>query len=186
MKRAVLIHGWDGRPHNHWFPWLQKELENRGFQVIAPLMPNPPFPTRNEWVAKLVEVIGSPDSNTYIVGHSLGCIATVRYIETLSVNSKLGGCVFVGGFSGNISFPQLATFYEDAGVIDFDAIRAICPKFSAIFSEDDDVVPLEKASEFARKLKANIVVEKDKGHFTKSDGVTELPAALEAVLRFSA
>ena len=31
-----MVHGWDGNPNNHWFPWLKKELEKRGFEVHVP------------------------------------------------------------------------------------------------------------------------------------------------------
>jgi len=35
----VLVHGWLSSPDQHWFPWLKRELEGRGFHVIAPPMP---------------------------------------------------------------------------------------------------------------------------------------------------
>ncbi len=186
MKRAFLIHGWGSHPNAHWLPWLKKELEGKGFEVTVPQMPNPELPTRVEWTQMLTALIGKPDAETFIVGHSLGCIASVRYIETLPVGSKIGGCVFVGGFSGNISIPELATFYEEAEAIDFTKVKEICPRVATIFSDNDDRVPFEKAESFAHKIGAEVVLEKGKGHFRTRDGVTELPSALEAVLRFSA
>ena len=29
MKRAFIIHGWDGYPAEGWFPWLKRELEKK-------------------------------------------------------------------------------------------------------------------------------------------------------------
>ena len=41
QKRIYIIHGWDGHPEEGIFPWLKKELENNGFEVFNPLMPDP-------------------------------------------------------------------------------------------------------------------------------------------------
>ncbi len=186
MKRAFLIHGWDSHPGAHWIPWLKTELESRGFLVIAPQMPDAALPTKDVWVNELSRLIGTPDSNTYIIGHSLGCIATVRYIESLPVGGKLGGCVFVGGFSGNISIPELATFYEEVAEINFKKVRAICPVITTIFSDNDEYVRLEKGEAFAEKIGAKRLLVHGAGHFRSKDGFRELPAGLEAILEISA
>ena len=34
MKRVYIIHGWEGYPEEGWFPWLKKELEDRGFDAL--------------------------------------------------------------------------------------------------------------------------------------------------------
>ena len=49
--KAFLIHGWEGYPEEEWFPWLKKELKNRGFQVQVPAMPNPEYPKIEKWVS---------------------------------------------------------------------------------------------------------------------------------------
>lgn len=36
MKKAILIHGWEGYPEEGWRPWLKGELEKHGFEVIIP------------------------------------------------------------------------------------------------------------------------------------------------------
>ncbi len=38
-KRAFIIHGWGGKPDEHWLPWLAGELEKNGFDVIVPAIP---------------------------------------------------------------------------------------------------------------------------------------------------
>lgn len=49
-------------------------------------------------MAKIKDVVGEPDLNTYFAGHSLGLIAILRYLEILPETQKVGGCVFVAGF----------------------------------------------------------------------------------------
>ena len=40
MKKVFIIHGWDGYPEENWFPWLKKELEDKGFEVFVLQMPD--------------------------------------------------------------------------------------------------------------------------------------------------
>ena len=73
MKKAYMIHGWDGTSEENWFPWLRRELESKGFEVIAPQMPDADLPRIKKWVSALKSIVKDPDENTYFVGHSMGC-----------------------------------------------------------------------------------------------------------------
>ena len=94
QKRVFLIHGWDGKPTGNWFPYLSLELKANGFEVNAPQMPHADQPKVSEWLAFLKDYVGKPDQDTYFVGHSLGCIAIARYLETLSPKKKIGGAEY--------------------------------------------------------------------------------------------
>ena len=183
MKRAFLIHGWEGKPNDHWFPWLTLELRAEGWEVNAPQMPHPDKPGVSEWTGFLNEYVGRPDKDTYFVGHSLGCITIARYLEGLSPKMKVGGCVFVAGFSGRINVPEILKFYEPP--FDAEKAKTHCNKFVMIFSDNDPYVPMEKSLEMARELGAKTILERGKGHFCASDGVTALPSVLSALLSFS-
>ena len=98
MKRVFLIHGWEGKPDNHWFPWLALELKAdfsahggpaSGWEVNAPQMPNAAEPKVSEWLSFLKDYVGRPDEETFFVGHSLGCITVARYLAKLSSDSPL-------------------------------------------------------------------------------------------------
>ncbi|MSU56069.1 MAG: serine hydrolase family protein [Candidatus Taylorbacteria bacterium] len=182
-KRVFLIHGWDGKPNNHWFPYLSLELKANGFEVNAPQMPNAGEPKVKEWLSFLKDYVGKPDSDTYFVGHSLGCITIARYLETLSPKARVGGCVFVAGFSGRINVPEIKEFYE----LPFDPkkAKAHCDKFVMIFSNNDSYVPMEKSLEFAEQFGAKTILERGRGHFTAGDGVTALPSVLSALLKMA-
>ena len=247
MKRVFLIHGWEGRPDNHWFPYLTLELKANGFDVSAPQMPHAAEPKVAEWLAFLKDYVGKPDEETYFVGHSLGCITIARYLAELSSYSpslrlqafpkgstassqegilpfvkgvppssagrdfsksslwasspralavsktrppsfkkggvKIGGCVFVAGFSGRLNIPEIREFYE----LPFDPEQAKvhCGRFTMIFSDNDSYVPMEKSLEFAKQLDAKTILERGKGHFTTGDGVTALPSVLSALLKIA-
>src|SRR3989338_7882976 len=97
-KRVYIIHGWGGNPNEGWLVWLGKELENKGFEVFIPEMPDTWSPTINKWVNKISEVVGKSDVQTYFVGHSIGCQAVMRYLEHLPQNQRAGGAIFVAGW----------------------------------------------------------------------------------------
>lgn len=98
MKRVYIIHGWDGYPEEGWFPWLKSELDKKDYKVFVPQLPDPGNPRIHNWVPALAKLVENPDKETYFVGHSMGCQAIARYLETLSKNTKVGGAVFVAGF----------------------------------------------------------------------------------------
>lgn len=183
-KRAFLIHGWEGYPQEGWRPWLADELLKENFQVIVPAMPNPDQPTMNVWVPHLAKTVGQPQENDYFVGHSLGCITTLRYLETLSADQKVGGAVLVAGFGHDLAYPdykgELSSFSQTP--VNWQSIKKHCPKFVAIMSDDDPYVPLEHGDIFKEKLGAKVIVEHNKKHFSGDDGINILPSAKEAVL----
>ena len=72
MKRVIIVHGWNGRPDAGWMKWINKELTNKGYKVIAQRMPNPDFPKIEPWVSKLKEIIGKVDKDLFFIGHAGG------------------------------------------------------------------------------------------------------------------
>jgi len=98
MKRAFIIHGWGGTPEEGWFPWLKEKLEEKEFKVEIPSMPNASHPKIKAWVDHLSTVIGTPDEETFLIGHSIGSQAISRYLESLPQDAKIGKAVFVAGF----------------------------------------------------------------------------------------
>jgi predicted alpha/beta hydrolase family esterase len=69
--------------------------------------------------------------------------------------------------------------------IDFEKVRARAKKIVCIFSDNDPYVPAENWEMFSENLGAEIITEKSKGHFTDDDGIKELPAAFDAVLKIA-
>lgn len=185
MKKVFLIHGWEGRAEGGWRPWLKKELESRGFEVVVPQMPNTNEPQLSEWLAHLQKIANNPDEQTYFVGHSLGCITILRYIENLSENKKIGGAVLVAGFSGSIGvgYEKLDSFVSVP--VNFEKIKKHTDKFIAIHSDNDPYVPLKMGEILQEKLGAKLVIEKGQGHFGGSEGNRGLPIALKSVLEIA-
>ncbi|MEK6910640.1 MAG: alpha/beta hydrolase [Nanoarchaeota archaeon] len=180
VKRVILIHGWHGTPDENWFPWLKKQLEKRNVQVIVPQMPGKDWPLKEEWVAKIKEVVGKPDDETYFVGHSLACISILRYLEELDYKANIGGAVFVAGFAKSIGKEELMNFLKPE--VNFENVLVHCGNFVCIFSDNDRYVPLEISHDLQKNLEAKTILEPGNGHFGSKENMKELPAVLEELI----
>lgn len=183
MRRVILVHGWDGYPEEGWFPKFRKEMEEQGFVVTIPAMEPADAPTMTKWVPQLAGVVSAPDEDTYLVGHSAGCITILRYLEGLPNGQKIGGAVLVAGFTDPLGFEELKNYFTTP--INWDRIIAHADGFVAIHSDNDKYVPLSHADTFKRELGAQVIILKKRGHFAGSDGTTELLEARDAVLKLA-
>lgn len=192
MKRVFIIHGWGGNPETDWLPWLKTELENKNFKVEIPSMPDSSHPKIDSWVSYLSKLVKTPNENTYFIGHSIGCQTILRYLEKLPENIHVGGVILVAPwfnlkeetwdevYTKEIANPWINT------PIDFEKIKEHTNKFVAIFSDNDPYVSFKENSEVIKsQLNAKIIIEKQKGHISGEDNVTELPVVLKELLRMS-
>lgn len=183
MKRIFLIHGWEGYPEEGWRPWLKNELEKRGVSVFVPAMPDAAKPKMNAWLKHLKKIVGEAGEDCYFVGHSLGCITILRYLETLNGGQKIGGVVLVAGFTSNLGFEELQSFFTKP--INWEKIGSHCTRFVAIHSDNDPYVSLHYSDFFKEKLGAEIIVEHNMKHFSGEDGIDKLPIVLDSILKLA-
>ena len=181
-KKIFIIHGWGGGPNEGWLAWLGKEFKDRGFDVVAPQMPNTDEPKIEEWIPFLSNLVGEPNQETYFIGHSIGCQTIMRYAETI-YPKKVGKAVFVAGWFNLLNLEDEES-YEIAKPwietsIDFEKIKRIFESAHVFLSNNDPWVPLTDKKIFEEKLGAKVIVEKNKGHFTEDNGIYEMPEILE-------
>ncbi len=190
MKRCVIIHGWDGNPQEGWFPWLKQQLEIQGVAVSVPQMPHADHPTIDDWVTTLAEVISTPDEELVLVGHSMGCQTIWRYLQALPEGKIISGMVLVAPF---VRLKPI--IFEEPGVpeifqpwfdspLHWDVIRSHTKNTFVLLSDNDQYVYHEDASMFEQELSAKTKVMHDMGHFSGSNGITELPEVRDAILSF--
>lgn len=178
-KRVIFVHGWEGKPDDAWKPWLQAQLHKKGWQWIAPQFPGGEHPNVDAWISVLKEVIPDPDKHTYFVGHSVGCAVILRYLEHLPKDVRIGGIVLVAGFASDIGVSEIAEFTH--APFAFGEIAQRVKKIIVIGGRDDLVVPFGKVLELQAALRAELLIDDGKGHFSESDGVRELPSVLKAL-----
>ncbi|RDU53701.1 hypothetical protein CQA49_05610 [Helicobacter sp. MIT 00-7814] len=199
--RIFITHGYDAHPQKHWFVWLKSQLENINTQNTqnTPLkellqdslsveilkLPNPSAPSLDSWLACLQEAIGACDERTFLVGHSLGCITTLRYINEslLSGQSQnVGGVVLVSGFYENLEIlPELNTFINppNRAPLQWESLQKAINSRVVLCAKDDVIVPSVLSENLANKLNAELIMVEKGGHFMESDGFKELPIMLE-------
>lgn len=182
--KAIIVHRQDGNQKSDWYPWLKKELEKRKWKVIIPKMPNTSEPKIYSWVNYLKKVAGTPDEETYFIGHSIGCQAIMRHLSQLPPQIKIGGLIFVAGWlklrnledkdAKIIAKPWLET------PLNFTKVKERTKNITVILSNNDPYVDYKKHKTlFIKKLKAKIISEKGKGHFTRDDGIKEIPEVVK-------
>lgn len=187
MKRAIIVHCWSGTPDYCWYPYAKRELEARGFEVLVPAMPETDAPKLSLWLPELRRAVGTPDADTFLIGHSSGCVTIMRYLESLSEGERIGGAVLVAGFTDDLGFGELGNFFETP--LDFEAMKKHCPKFVAIHSDDDPYVPLHHSAILKKQLGAMAIIKHKAKHFSGAadaeESCTELPDVVEAVVTMS-
>lgn len=176
MKDAhvFIIHGYTAAPESHWFPWLKNKIEQQGGKASVLRMPDSGAPKAGDWNALLKKEIPQVDGNTYLIGHSLGCITALNFVSGLPQDARIGGFICVSGFSENLpNIPALDAFTDTK--YDIDKVKKIISRTSVILALDDGIVAPELTRNLAHELDAPLHPLAKGGHFLGSDGFTEFP-----------
>ena len=174
-----MVHGFQGSPNGGWRPWLMAELGKQEIYVCALSMPNPDEPICSEWVEEIsrhVEV--NKNDDIYLIGHSLGVPAILRYLESAQSN-PIKGAILVSGPSEKNNNRKIDSFLETP--FDFEIIKSKCQIFSIIHGDDDPNVPLDNARILSKELGGELTIVEKGGHLNGSSGWTQLPQCLEVL-----
>lgn len=184
MKRLFIVHRWGGSSNEPLIAWLGKQGVREGYETTVLDMPGSEVPTIDKWVGHLDSVAQYTDENTYFIGHSIGCQAILRYLETQE-GCRVGGMILIAplgnvlnGLTNDIQKDIVRPWLERA--INFRVIRDMGGKSVVIFSDDDKKIPVKETTEFyTNGLGPKIVILSGRGHFKEKDGVMELPEVIE-------
>lgn len=184
MKRAVIIHCWGGNPEYAWYPWVKAELEKTGYQVSVPAMPDTDEPRLDKWLPCLKAVIGDPDEELILIGHSIGTVTIMRYLESLGGAQRIGKAILVAGFTDQLGFRELENFFEKP--LDFKKIKAACAQGIAVIQSDDDQYVSEQYGiRLQEELGAALIIKHGAKHMSGSvdneDTCLELPEVMHQV-----
>lgn len=164
MKRAIIVHCWGGSSDYAWYPWAKSHLEDLGYQVSVPDMPDSDPPILTTWLPHLTEIIGQPDDELVLIGHSIGTVAIMRYLESLE-SGQVGKVILVAGFTDQLGFKELENFFETR--LDFSKIKNGSKSgFVAIQSDDDPFVSEQYGERLKDELGAKLVIKHNAGHMS--------------------
>lgn len=137
-------------------------------------MPTPMAPDDAAWLAALQAAVGGVDSETWFVGHSLGCITTLRYLSRQAPGCRAGGIIMVSGFSEPVpALPELDAFTRTP--LDSAQLIGLVPHRVVVASLNDEIVPPAITLRLSQQLHAPFYGLPDSGHFLDRDGFKTLP-----------
>lgn len=172
-KNALILHAWYNTPDKHWYPWLKKELESRGYTVYLPEIPtmnsaSPDLATQMAFIKKTVPL----DESFVVIGHSLGTLLALRLAEKHSFS----GMILISGWDYDDLTVEHASFWPDK--LSHSAIGKNVGKILVTSTNNDPYMTDFSMKEMAKRLGAECLFIKDAGHFTKEYGRTEIPELL--------
>jgi len=94
MRNAIILHGAGETPNSFWFPYVRRELENKGYKVSIPQFPDTDNPEINKWLP--VALKEKYDEDTIIIGHSAGCPLILSVLE--NITTKVKRVILVAGY----------------------------------------------------------------------------------------
>lgn len=183
MKRAIIVHCWSGSPNYAWYQWVKDELGKRDYQVTVPDMPNTDEPKLSTWLPRLKQTIGHPDEELLLIGHSIGTVTIMRYLESLQ-EERVGKVILVAGFTDQLGFRELENFFDKH--LDFSKIKSKSKNgFVAIQSDNDPFVSEQYGTRLQEELGAKLVVKHGAYHMSGAvdgeEACTQLPEILESL-----
>lgn len=179
MKKVYIIHGYYASPHEHWFPWFVEKVQaGYGIDIEVLRMPTPESPHVDAWFEKLHSKIGTPNNQTFIIAHSLGCIALLRYLESLQESFSLGGMILVSPFDKPLEiFPHLNAFV-DVTPNYAKITRSVLQKYT-VFSDNDMYIPASISKNVGINLDSALYEIPRGGHFLGIEGFETFPELYE-------
>ena len=180
MKKVFIIHGFEGSPNGGWRSWLMGKLNTQNVYACALAMPSPKAPMCDEGVEEIRRNIERDSSDEiYLVGHSLGVPAILRYLESSEVKAVVRGAVLVSGPSEKTANRKVDSFLENP--FNYALIKSRVGTFVIIHGDNDQNVPLSHAESLAKKLNGELIIIKNGGHLNGSAGWFTLPECLDAL-----
>lgn len=172
MKKVFIIHGFGGIPNGSWISWLMTELGKKDVYACSLPMPNPKNPIVSEWTDEINHAVNNclKDDEIFLIGHSLGVPAILRYFEQSKQNKKISGVILVSGLIDPLDSKNKKSNFRkiDSFVfpfIDFRKIKNKAKKFVVFHSVDDPIVPFYHAEKISKELNCKLVKTKKGGHF---------------------
>jgi uncharacterized protein len=171
MKKVFIVHGFGGIPNGGWISWLMAELSKKKIYACALPMPEAKKPVASRWIEEITHAVNnSPQDEIFLIGHSLGATAVMKYLESIAENKKIAGTILVSGFNTPLDSENPESKYRTfdsffVPPIDLEKVKNKAEKFVVIHSTDDPAVPFANAEKISSALNCELVRLEKGGHF---------------------
>jgi predicted alpha/beta hydrolase family esterase len=96
MKNAIIFHGTSCTPNSFWYPWLAAHLQQQGYAVYIPQLPQGDKPDLANWLPFAL-AYEHYNHDTILIGHSAGAPLILAILEQL--NSPIDKAILVAGYA---------------------------------------------------------------------------------------
>ena len=183
--RLCIVPRWSGTADSDFYPWLLAQPAVRAHfgDVLLPGIAQPEQPTIAAWVDSLVQItagLGPGDlGRTYVLGHSVGCQAVLRFLERSSDDARVAGVLCVAGWwTVDAPWDSIRPWIDTP--MQLDRVRAAAGRVHVLLSDDDPFTSDWRDNERAwrERLGAEVRCVPGARHFNAA----QEPAVLEALL----
>jgi len=162
--RVILIHGFNATPQMNFHPWLAEELRKRGFEVVTPTLPLKVGEELKmpEVMESMRQQVGYLKKDDILLGHSLGALVILQYLEVIEMTETPRAIVLVGA-PWKVARAELRQLFMVD--LDADVMMWKAREFVVVHSDDDAMVPIEHGVRLAEALKARFVKTHGDDHY---------------------
>lgn len=166
--RVILVHGFNANPTMNFHPWLGDQLRDLGFQVVCPqlsltISEEIDF---NSIIEEMKSQIGYLKNDDVLVGHSLGGLVILQYLEAVEMTETPRAVVLVAP-PWKVSRPELRRLF--VADLDAEVLMWKAREFVVVHSKDDKLVPFEHGKKLAMLLKARLIETENDGHYMDAE-----------------
>ncbi|GAB2962091.1 alpha/beta hydrolase [Hymenobacter coalescens] len=200
VKYVYVVPRWGGSSCSDWYPWLKKQLEEAAEEdhfryEVQPLdMPSwevPKISNAAAYLAKMLPAERLQRQETYLVGHSVGCLAILNHLAAIHRQApgvQVGGVLCVAGWF-LIDNPWQDILNWMNAPVDFEGARQAIPadKLVVMLSDDDPYTSGYQQNEklWLERMHAHVNILPGRQHFSASqdldvrDAVRDLAGAFD-------
>lgn len=138
---VIIVHRWGGSPYTDWYQSAKDQLTCDGARVLVLEMPEPNTPNVDVWPTAIAAAIANNNvalgPKTYLVGHSTGCQAVLRYLAQIGqVGARVGGVLLVAvWFTIDKPWPAIEPWITTP--LDLASVRLASSQFRGMVSDND-------------------------------------------------
>jgi len=181
MKRAIILHGTSGDPSHNWQPWLKKQLEDLGYEVFSPLLPDNDVPNQATY-EKFLRDSGWDFTDNVVIGHSSGATAILNLLQS-DWFPKAKCVVLVAAFLNEKWTKELFPNddFKSLFVTGYDPVRLKekAEAFYFVHGNNDPYCDIEDARQLCKAVHGTFIVIPGGHHLGDTYGKKELPGLLE-------
>lgn len=146
---------------SYWYPYIKKSLEQKGYEVLVPNLPNTNKADIKDWLPFALKQ--NINEETILIGHSAGCPLILSILER--TNTVVKRVILVAGFFEPLKIPEpiLQENYN------WEKIKKHSSEFIFINSDNDPWGCDDKVGKkLLDKLGGKLIIPKGEGHMGSS------------------